>query len=800
MKPKLISLLLIVLLFINGIGVFANPGEATNQEKIILSFSNLIIENSNNHVKFELEGTNSNFLKKDHYMVPTYLETFIFPIGTKIINIYCTPKNIQRQILTKELIKAPEPVCLDQNSIIKQVQRNVRPEAIDSWYEYDIGTGINNNERCVFVKIQVFPVQYKPIEKTIEWAKNVELEIIYENPMNPIFYDDEYSLIVLTPVDFKEELNNLISHKNNRGISTKLVTLEDIYTGAFFPVMGRDNPEKIKFFIKNAIENWGTCYVLLVGSGFLFPTRTTHVNVFDIDKEVFISDLYYADIYDAENNFCSWDSNENDIFGEYMWGLLKQTDNVDLYPDVYLGRLACVTDSEVTACVNKIITYETNKAFMQEWFNNLIVFGGDTFTKDYGDSSSVDEGEVVNEEIIGIMEGFYPERFWASNGKLEGVNGVKNISDIINQGAGFIDFSGHGNTDKWKTHPHNSTPDIWLPEPTGKYENTNIASLSNQEKLPIVVCSGCSTSQFNVDSNCFGWSIVSNPNGGGIGSFGPSGLAWGYMGHMVTSGLVEGLVLQTFESYKNESAITFGEMWSKAITNYIFPTMDSSDIKTIKEWQAFGDPSLIIAASSQPPKKPNSPDGPTSGCYGEEYTYSSSTTDPDEDKIFYWFDWGDGTNSRWLGPFDSGETIQASHKWMGLGSFNIRVKTKDIHQIQSEWSESITVLIKDEIPPYIDIVKPDKALYLLNLKIRRFLFRKPFIVGRIEINVDASDFESGIKYVEYYVDDKLQFSDSSYPYKWIWKERVFGIKTIKVLCYDNAGNSATDEIIIWKFF
>ena len=72
--------------------------------------------------------------------------------------------------------------------------------------------------------------------------------------------------------------------------------------------------------------------------------------------------------------------------------------------------------------------------------------------------------------------------------------------------------------------------------------------------------------------------------------------------------------------------------------------------------------------------------------------------------------------------------------------------------------------------------------------------------GQIEINVDASDLESGVQYVEFYVDEKLQFFDSSYPYSWMWNEIAFGIKLLKVLCYDNAGNSASDEIVVWRFF
>jgi len=136
----------------------------------------------------------------------------------------------------------------------------------------------------------------------------------------------------------------LVEHKNNRNISTKLVALEDIYAGTYFPVKGRDDPEKIKYFIKDAIEQWGITNVLLVGSSKKFPVRYTHIHVYyppnPPDDESFVSDLYYADIYDATGGFSSWDTNNNDIFAEYRWGDSNLTDDLDLYPDVAVGRLA----------------------------------------------------------------------------------------------------------------------------------------------------------------------------------------------------------------------------------------------------------------------------------------------------------------------------------------------------------------------------------------------------------------------------------------------------------------------------
>ena len=96
-------------------------------------------------------------------------------------------------------------------------------------------------------------------------------------------------------------------------------------------------------------------------------------------------------------------------------------------------------------------------------------------------------------------------------------------------------------------------------------------------------------------------------------------------------------------------------------------------------------------SDNQAPEKPNRPDGASSGSVKTEYTYTSSTTDLDGDQVYYWFDWGDNTNSGWLGPCNSGEEIGATHKWSSPGSYQLKVKAKDINNAQSEWSESLSI-------------------------------------------------------------------------------------------------------------
>jgi hypothetical protein len=91
------------------------------------------------------------------------------------------------------------------------------------------------------------------------------------------------------------------------------------------------------------------------------------------------------------------------------------------------------------------------------------------------------------------------------------------------------------------------------------------------------------------------------------------------------------------------------------------------------------------------PNKPIKPTGETEGHYEKNYSYNTSSIDLDDNILYYYWDWGDGTNSGWLGPYDSGELCMATHMWMIKGSYLVKVKVKDQWTIESEWSDILTV-------------------------------------------------------------------------------------------------------------
>ena len=97
-----------------------------------------------------------------------------------------------------------------------------------------------------------------------------------------------------------------------------------------------------------------------------------------------------------------------------------------------------------------------------------------------------------------------------------------------------------------------------------------------------------------------------------------------------------------------------------------------------------------VSINSHAPNKPSTPSGPTSGKAGTEYTYTTSTTDTDGDQVYYMWDWGDET-SEWIGPYDSGDLVTASHIWTEKGDYQIKVKAKDQYDVQSPWSDPLSI-------------------------------------------------------------------------------------------------------------
>jgi len=102
---------------------------------------------------------------------------------------------------------------------------------------------------------------------------------------------------------------------------------------------------------------------------------------------------------------------------------------------------------------------------------------------------------------------------------------------------------------------------------------------------------------------------------------------------------------------------------------------------------------IPIEGEDTPPDIPARPSGRRWGITNRSYIYTAKTIDPEEDLIYYMWDWGDGTFSDWIGPYESGGTIKTNHTWDEKGIYSVRVKAKDLYRAESDWSDPLTVKV-----------------------------------------------------------------------------------------------------------
>lgn len=117
-------------------------------------------------------------------------------------------------------------------------------------------------------------------------------------------------------------------------------------------------------------------------------------------------------------------------------------------------------------------------------------------------------------------------------------------------------------------------------------------------------------------------------------------------------------------------------------------------------------------------------------------------------------------------------------------------------------SLSKTFALADLAPPKVEITSPlPQYLYLnfANLIFIKIPFFTTLVIGKINVTVNASDNQSGVNRVEFYVEDQLQYNDTIAPYNWTWSERGhFFPYTLTVVAYDNVGNHDQAELKLWK--
>ncbi len=605
-----IMMLLISTTSITVTGIKNNLKEETIKTDFHIKFSNPKIRYMNDKISLNIIETNSVLNKPDKPIIPIYKKTIIYPHDTRIESIDISiPSLIHSKHIDKQIICAPsgfKPYL--ENILSKRIKIDYQSDLIypESWYEYSLNHGLYNGKPSLILNLVLYPLRL--FDNQIFYVNdfNVKINIKQNNLIQKTL--NEENLLIIAPENFIGPLEEFVTHKESKGISTTLVNLESIYDSTYFPVEGRDDAEKVKYFIKNAYDKWDIKYVLLVGGikpglteSFFAPVR--YVNV-EWGESKYISDLYFADIYDGDNNFSSWDSDDNNIFCEWEYNRMLK-DEVDLYPELFIGRWPCRNLFELNIIIQKSIEYEN-----MHTSDKIVLVGGDNF-----EGEGI-EGEIVCDKSLDYLNEFEYEKVYASEMDVN----LENIKSALGEGSLFIHFHGHGGPLAWSTHPPDNF-DVW----SEGIDTSDLHSLSNSE-YPIIILGGCHTSLFNVSFfnrpfvyglkfivEDIAWWFTRKNDGGGIASLGYTCFpvaSDGEHGDLDGDGITEPdcleygygyIELQFLKGFGIEKYDILGDCWGYAINTYLetFKIPNQPDhFHTVQGFILMGDPSLKIGGYS----------------------------------------------------------------------------------------------------------------------------------------------------------------------------------------------------------
>lgn len=521
---------------------------------------------------------------------------------------------------------------------------------------------------------------------------NVEVISTYKQNIAPLNTDD-YNLLIITTNSFRDGFLPLKNMHDSKGIKTEIKTINEIngYNG------GSDTPEVLRDFIRYEYINHGIEYVLIGGDHDIIPSKMLWVQAESGGDETTMPvDMYYGCL-DGPFNFD----------GDDKWG--ERTDgyngtDVDLIAEVYVGR-APVGDSDE---VNNFVSKSLKQMELNYSEGNVLLVGEllwtppDTYGDDYMDQlvdickKNMYTTNGIPSDIYTIEKLYdrnYPEHNWP----------VADLINLINNGVKMINHLGHSNYD------YNM-----------RMTNEDVSLLTNDEPF-FLYSQGCMAGGFDdpYGYDCIAEYFTVKSEHAAFAAIMCARFGWGVIGG--TDGASQKYHRQFVDAIFGEQIPEIGKANHDSKEDNIKYINRQCMRWCYYETNLLGDPTLkFYNLENNAPNKPETPVGVNNGKVGLKYNISTLTYDSDSDKIYYKFEWGDETVSKWQGPYESGENVIISHLYEKRGIYQIKVRARDTHYAISPWSDPLIVIIiknRGIEPNFFEILKTrfPKIINLLEL-------------------------------------------------------------------------------------
>ncbi len=333
----------------------------------------------------------------------------------------------------------------------------------------------------------------------------------------PSLLGSPVAYLIITNDALAAEFQRLADWKTESGVPAVVRTTSFIEQQ--YP-LGSDQAERIRMFIRDAYQRWGTKWVLLGGDVGVVPTRYAWTTFYG--GESIATDLYYSCL---DGN---WNADGDSLYGEGFRIASDPGDQADLYPEVYVGRASVVTTADAQLFIDHSFQYARTP--VGDYEHKALWFAEVLFPQNWkpGDYISQD-GAVYAEENLPYFCG---NPFWQVDRLYENYTApayvspcygapqqetVQAVGAAMNAGVNFASHIGHG---------YRNTMSVG----NGSLDNGYAQGMTNGNRLMCLYAANCTSNAIDFES--IGEAFMLAQGGGAIANIGSTRFDFPIAGHL----------------------------------------------------------------------------------------------------------------------------------------------------------------------------------------------------------------------------------------------------------------------------
>lgn len=344
--------------------------------------------------------------------------------------------------------------------------------------------------------------------------------------------------LIISPVELLGPAEQLAKYREQKGFTTKIALLEDIYDEFS---NGITTPHAIRDFLQYAYEQWNSApqYILLAGNG-----------TYDYKDNLRFGDNLIPPVMIAT---------QNGLFASDTY--LADVANQDGVPEMAIGRIPASNEAELTVFINKIIDYESAPA--DTWMRRIILLADDP---DDGGNFSANTDQIAN-----LIPPYYlAEKIYLGDHSLADARTL--FFDTLNQGALFVNYIGHAGLDRLTTEGLLTTDDV--------------PALTNGDRLPFMAAMTCIAGRFEIPGfTTLGKKLLFMESGGINGLWSATGYSYNTIAVQLESHLIS-------EALRYKKQIVIGNAINHALKQQ-YTDMNGYD-EMLDIYNLLGDPAMIL--------------------------------------------------------------------------------------------------------------------------------------------------------------------------------------------------------------